>query len=57
MAQVVKPPKIDVEKLIAEGKLPRVDLKELARLKRLNRKQRLEFIRYYAKLVREGYTA
>ncbi|MFH0973437.1 MAG: hypothetical protein V1817_01465 [Candidatus Micrarchaeota archaeon] len=35
-------------------KLPKIDLRELALQKRRNKKQRLEFLEYYAKRIRAG---
>lgn len=39
---------------MAKLKLPKIDLKELARQKRQNRRERMAFIEWYAKQVAEG---
>ena len=39
---------------MATMKLPKIDLKELARQKRRNRKERMAFVEWYAKQVAEG---
>jgi len=39
---------------MASLKLPKIDMKELARQKRKNRRERMKFIEWYAKLIAEG---
>jgi len=35
-------------------KFPKIDLKELARQKRQNRRERMKFVEWYAKLIAKG---
>lgn len=46
--------RIKVAEMKPKRKLPKIDLKELARDKRQNKKERLKFLEYYAKRIREG---
>ncbi len=39
---------------MAELKLPKIDLKELARQKRRNQRERMAFVEWYAKQIAEG---
>lgn len=40
--------------MVKMTKLPRINLKELAKIKRENKKQRMKFLEYYAKRIRQG---